>query len=330
MMHTDAPVTVLGLGLMGGALAGAFLRAGHPTTVWNRTTAKADDLVARGATLAGSPAAAIAAAPLVVVCVSDYDAAADALDGPLDGRVVVNLTSGTPSRARALAEEVARRGGGYLDGGVMAVPEAVGTAEAVLAYSGPRSLYEAHASTLGSLGTGLHFGEDPGLSATHEMATLVLMWGMLNGFLNGAAILGATGVSASAYLPIAQTAIGMGGRLVAGVRDAGRRRHLPGRRRHRRHPPGGDGARGRGERVARRQRRGAEAGQGIGRASGDRRSRRQRVRGAGGAVPQAMSREAAAGITHLTALGEGQAPVPPFGVMHQPPLWEGGAHAETL
>ncbi|MFC9970851.1 NAD(P)-dependent oxidoreductase [Spirillospora sp. NPDC127200] len=208
MTHTGTPVTVLGLGLMGGALAGAFLRAGHPTTVWNRTTAKADDLVARGATLAESPAAAIAAAPLVVVCVSDYDAVSDVLDGPLDGRVVVNLTSGTPSRARALAEEVARRGGGYLDGGIMAVPEAVGTAEAVLAYSGPQPLYDAHEPALGSLGTGFHLGDDPGLSATHEMATLVLMWGMLNGFLNGAAILGTAGVSASAYLPIAQTAIG--------------------------------------------------------------------------------------------------------------------------
>ncbi|MGW0600137.1 NAD(P)-dependent oxidoreductase [Streptomyces sp. NPDC002776] len=207
MMRTGTPVTVLGLGLMGGALAGAFLRAGHPTTVWNRTAAKADDLVARGAVLAESPAAAIASAPLVVVCVSDYDAVADVLDGPLDGRVVVNLTSGTPSRARALAQEVARRGGGYLDGGIMAVPEAVGTADAVLAYSGPRPLYDAHESTLGSLGTGLHLGDDPGLSATHEMATLVLMWGMLDGFLNAAAILGTTGVSATAYLPIAQTAI---------------------------------------------------------------------------------------------------------------------------
>lgn len=206
-MQTSTPVTVLGLGLMGGALAGAFLRAGHPTTVWNRTTAKADDLVARGATLAESPAAAVAAAPLVVVCVSDYDAVADVLDGPLDGRVVVNLTSGTPSRARVFAEEVARRRGGYLDGGIMAVPEAVGTAGAVLAYSGPRPLYDAHESTLGSLGTGLHLGDDPGLSATHEMATLVLMWGMLDGFLNGAAILGTAGVSATAYLPIAQTAI---------------------------------------------------------------------------------------------------------------------------
>jgi 3-hydroxyisobutyrate dehydrogenase-like beta-hydroxyacid dehydrogenase len=208
MMHTGTPVTVLGLGLMGGALAGAFLRAGHPTTVWNRTSAKADDLVARGATLAGSPAAAIAAAPLVVVCVSDYDAVADVLDGPLDGRVVVNLTSGTPSRARAFAEEVARRGGGYLDGGIMAVPDAVGTADAVLVYSGPRPLYDAHEATLGRLGAGLHLGDDPGLSATYEMATLVLMWGMLDGFLNGAAILGTAGVSATAYLPIAQRAVG--------------------------------------------------------------------------------------------------------------------------
>ncbi len=206
-MHTGTPVTVLGLGLMGGALAGAFLRAGHPTTVWNRTAAKADDLVARGATLAGSAKAAIAAAPIVVVCVSDYDAAADVLDGPLDGRVVVNLTSGTPSRARALAEQVARRGGGYLDGGIMAVPEAVGTAGAVLAYSGPWPLYDAHKSTLDSLGTGLHLGDDPGLAATHEMATLVLMWGMLDGFLNAAAILGTAGVSATAYLPTAQTAV---------------------------------------------------------------------------------------------------------------------------
>ena len=68
------PVTVIGLGLMGQALAGAFLRAGHPTTVWNRTAAKAEQLVGEGAKLAGSVGDAVAASPLVVVCVSDYTA----------------------------------------------------------------------------------------------------------------------------------------------------------------------------------------------------------------------------------------------------------------
>ncbi|MFC7468445.1 NAD(P)-binding domain-containing protein [Actinomadura keratinilytica] len=57
-----AAVTVLGLGRMGGALAAAFLAAGHPTTVWNRSPGKADALVVRGARRAGSVAEAVAAA----------------------------------------------------------------------------------------------------------------------------------------------------------------------------------------------------------------------------------------------------------------------------
>src|SRR5690606_37575949 len=83
-------VTVLGLGLMGRALAGAFLRDGHPTTVWNRTVEKAGDLVGQGARLAASPGEAVAAAPLTVICVSDHDAVLGLLDrlgGDLGGRV---------------------------------------------------------------------------------------------------------------------------------------------------------------------------------------------------------------------------------------------------
>lgn len=53
-IHSAPPVTVVGLGLMGRSLGRAFLRAGHPTTVWNRTPAKADALVAEGARLASS------------------------------------------------------------------------------------------------------------------------------------------------------------------------------------------------------------------------------------------------------------------------------------
>ena len=34
------PVTVLGLGPMGHAIASAFVAAGHPTTTWNRTTSR--------------------------------------------------------------------------------------------------------------------------------------------------------------------------------------------------------------------------------------------------------------------------------------------------
>ncbi|MFC7718550.1 NAD(P)-dependent oxidoreductase [Nonomuraea recticatena] len=151
--HT--PVTVIGLGLMGQALAGAFLRGGHPTTVWNRTAAKAEDLVAQGAKLADSVGDAVAASPLVIVCVSDYDAAHDLLDPLgelLDGRVVVNLTSGTSRAARESAEWAGRRGATYLDGAIMAIPPAIGTADALILYSGPQSAFDLHAPALRSLG----------------------------------------------------------------------------------------------------------------------------------------------------------------------------------
>ncbi|MQY09292.1 NAD(P)-dependent oxidoreductase [Actinomadura macrotermitis] len=72
--ETGTAVTIIGLGLMGRALAGAFLKAGHPTTVWNRTAAKADELVAEGAQSAASLADALTASPLTILCLTDYQA----------------------------------------------------------------------------------------------------------------------------------------------------------------------------------------------------------------------------------------------------------------
>ncbi|WP_431897262.1 NAD(P)-dependent oxidoreductase [Nonomuraea sp. bgisy101] len=211
MMQSPTPVTVIGLGLMGQALAGAFLRDGYPTTVWNRTAAKADQLVAQGAKLADSVGDAVAAGPLVVVCVSDYAAARELLDplgAVLDGRVLVNLTSGTSQAARETAEWAARRGSAYLDGAIMAAPAAVG-ADAVILYSGPRSAFDLHAPALRSLGAGTtYLGEDHGLSSLYDVAVLSLMWNILNGFLQGAALLGTAGVDAATFAPVAKTGIG--------------------------------------------------------------------------------------------------------------------------
>lgn len=204
-------VAVLGLGLMGRALAGAFLRDGHPTTVWNRTAEKAGDLVGQGARLAASPGEAVAAAPLAVMCVSDHDAVLGLLDrlgDDLGGRVLVNLTSGTPAAAREVAGRVTRRGGAYLDGAIMAVPQAIGTPDAAVLYSGSREAFDRYEPVLKSLSPEpAHLGEDPGLAGLHEVAVLSLMWNVLNGFLHGTALLGASGVAAAAFAPIARRGI---------------------------------------------------------------------------------------------------------------------------
>lgn len=195
---TKTPVTVLGLGMMGQALATALLDAGHPTTVWNRTPARADDLVTRGATRADTVADAVAAAPLVIVCVLDHAAVEQVLTeaGPLPaGVAVVNLTTGTPAEARALAERVPS----YLDGGIMAVPSMIATSSAMLLYSGDPEVFATHGTTLEVLGTAHHLGADPGAAALHDLALLAGAYGMFGGFLHAAALVRSAGVEVGEF-----------------------------------------------------------------------------------------------------------------------------------
>lgn len=193
-------VTVIGLGAMGQALAQAFLREGHDTTVWNRTAAKADALVAEGAVRAETVAAAVAASELVVVCVLDYAAVHEVLaETDLSGRTLVNVTNGTPQEARETAKWAAERGAGYVDGGIMAIPPMIGAPEAVALYSGSRQAFDEHADALAAWGTSKFLGEDTGLAALHDLALLGAMYGMFAGAYAAMDMVGTEQVSAKSF-----------------------------------------------------------------------------------------------------------------------------------
>ncbi|MEU0384683.1 NAD(P)-dependent oxidoreductase [Streptomyces chartreusis] len=203
----ETPVTVIGLGLMGQALAGAFLKAGHPTIVWNRTSSKADQLVAEGARLAPTVDDALKAGSLTIICVTDYPALHELLgarDIELDGTMLINLTSGNSAQAREAARWAEERGARYLDGAIMAIPSTIGTAEAVILHSGPQSDFEAHKSTVDALGTVTYLGADHGLASLYDVAGLAMMWSVLNAWLQGTALLRTAGVDAAAYAPFAR------------------------------------------------------------------------------------------------------------------------------
>jgi 3-hydroxyisobutyrate dehydrogenase-like beta-hydroxyacid dehydrogenase len=200
-----ADVTILGLGAMGRALADALLAAGHRVTTWNRTASRGDDLAARGAIPAATPAAAVAASPLVIVCLLDHAAVRTVLDPVGDGvrgRALVNLTNGTPAQARETAAWAAGRGAAYLDGGIMAVPAMIGRAGFVL-YSGDRAAFDAHEPTLAALGEARYLGAEPGLAAVYDLGLLSAMYGMYGGFLQAVALVRASGRPAAEFAPLA-------------------------------------------------------------------------------------------------------------------------------
>ncbi|MGW1788188.1 NAD(P)-dependent oxidoreductase [Streptomyces tubercidicus] len=206
-MHADRPaVTVMGLGSMGSALAAVLLERGHETTVWNRSAHRAQSLVDRGARLAATPEEAIAASPLTLVCVLDYEALHAVLDpvaGSLAGKVLVNLTSGSPEQAHKTAAWARSHAADYLDGAIMTTPPGVGNPEMMFLYSGPHTVFEAHRPTLASLGDPLHLGTDPGLASLYDAALLGLMWSTMTGWLHGTALVGAERTPATAFTPVA-------------------------------------------------------------------------------------------------------------------------------
>ncbi|MDQ0386976.1 3-hydroxyisobutyrate dehydrogenase-like beta-hydroxyacid dehydrogenase [Streptomyces sp. DSM 42143] len=209
--HTDQPadVTVLGLGPMGRALAAAFLDAGLRTTVWNRTPGRDTDLVARGAVPASSAEEAVAAAPLTVVCVVNYDASdavlrRDAVTAALKGRTVVNLSADTPARARDTAEWADRHGIRYLDGAIMTPTPTIGTDDAVFLHSGPEELYREHRPVLAALGgTHTHLGEDTGRAAAYDIALLDIFWTAMAGYVHALTVARAEGVTGAELAPFA-------------------------------------------------------------------------------------------------------------------------------
>ncbi|WP_331371754.1 NAD(P)-dependent oxidoreductase [Sinorhizobium chiapasense] len=198
-------ISVLGLGAMGAALAATLIRKGHSVTVWNRTAARAEPLASAGATIAATPAEAVAASDLTILCVVDYAAAgavvAEAQDA-LRGRDLVNLTNGTPREAKKLAAWAEEKGAAYLDGGIMAIPPMIGEAGALILYSGTDALFERHKPSLDALAESRYLGDDTGLAALYDLALLSGMYGLFSGFLHAGALVASSGRRVGDFLPL--------------------------------------------------------------------------------------------------------------------------------
>ncbi len=116
-------IAFIGLGIMGGPMAGHLLRAGHDVCVFNRTSSRADAWVAEyGGSAAATPRAAAAGADIVCACVgADHDVRDVTIgsDGAFHGMkpdaVFVDHTTASAVVARELHAEAKARGLHFID-----------------------------------------------------------------------------------------------------------------------------------------------------------------------------------------------------------------------
>jgi 3-hydroxyisobutyrate dehydrogenase-like beta-hydroxyacid dehydrogenase len=150
-------ITVIGLGLMGAALARALQRAGHDLTVWNRSPEKMQPFIDDGVAGAPDVVSAIAASSVILICIDNYAATnsmlrSDEVTPLLAGRTVVQLSTGTPREAHESADWMKAHDVSYLDGAILAGPSTVGTDGSIILLAGEKAAYERNGGMLACLG----------------------------------------------------------------------------------------------------------------------------------------------------------------------------------
>ena len=186
-MNARDPVAVIGLGAMGFPIARCLLAAGFPLTVYNRTTGRADALVAAGAALAGSPAEAAARARVVISMVSDEHAVDAVVSGPRGlltgmrpGAVHVGMSTVDPDTSRQLAEMHGAHGSHYVAAPVFGRPETAQQAKLFVIAAGPAPALEACLPALQALSRGIaRVGDDPPRASLVKLAGNFLLVAVL-------------------------------------------------------------------------------------------------------------------------------------------------------
>ena len=190
---------------MGSTLARLLLQKGYDVTVWNRTAARAASLVAQGAVLAPNAASAIAASPIVVVCVYDYKAARaifepNATASVMTGKLMIQLTTGSPADARTSERWAHDHGAEYLDGAIQAAPSQMARPDTTILVSGAETAFRRGEALLSVFGGNIKYLDTTvSAAAAMDLATLSYVYGATIGFFHGALISEHEGLGVETY-----------------------------------------------------------------------------------------------------------------------------------
>src|SRR5689334_6200663 len=159
-------IAFIGLGRMGHGMAGRYLDAGFEVAVWNRSKAKADDLIARGAHWAASPKEAAAGADAVVTMVADDEAShtvwlgSDGAAASMKaGALAIECSTVSHAHALDMARELRAKGLIYIDCPVTGLPSAASEGKLTLLVGADAADLEKARPYLAPISTTIrHFG----------------------------------------------------------------------------------------------------------------------------------------------------------------------------
>jgi len=211
-------VGFIGLGRMGHGMAGRYLDAGFAVALWNRSRAKADDLIARGAHWATSPAAAAAEADAVVTMVADDEASRavwlgkelgkdGAAAAMKSGTLAIECSTVSHRHALDMAREVRGRGLIYIDCPVTGLPDAAAAGKLTLLVGADAADLDKARPFLDPLSTTIrHFG-DVGSGTVYKLINNLMGAIQIAGIAEGLAIAEQAGLDMKLVLEAVETGV---------------------------------------------------------------------------------------------------------------------------
>lgn len=142
---------------------------------------------------------------MIIVNVSDYSTTQQLLQDPgvtsaLAGKILVQLSSGTPQEARHLESWTRLHEISYLDGAIMSYPSGIGTPQCTIIYSGPEEVFNRVKPVLMALGGNAMFvGTAIGHASALDISCLTFVLGAMFGFVQGYIVSEAEGLPAEAF-----------------------------------------------------------------------------------------------------------------------------------
>ena len=172
----------IGLGDMGSLIVPRLMAAGHHVTGWNRTKAKASELIASGMGWADTPREVAARSQIVFSCLTDGAAVKACALGP-DG-VLAGLAAGgtyldmstiNPEVTREVSAEFAKGGRDMLDSPISGSPVTVKAGQASLMIGGDKAAFERVKDMLTAIGPKVTYIGPSGMATTMKIAVNLLL-----------------------------------------------------------------------------------------------------------------------------------------------------------
>ncbi len=175
-------VAFIGLGIMGGPMAGHLLKAGHPLTVHTRSQSRAEELLERGAKWAATPAKAAASADSVFVCVPDTPDVEEVvlgrggvIESARAGLTVIDHSTISPTATRRIAAKLRKRGVAFLDAPVSGGDSGAANATLSIMVGGDSSAFQRSLPLLQCMGKTITLCGESGTGQLTKLVNQILV-----------------------------------------------------------------------------------------------------------------------------------------------------------